>query len=252
MIFQNKKSQPRQDIRFKMQLFYNSDLEEQDKTCTLNREERNHLVKVLRKNIGDVVHFTNGNGLLAKGVIRMISSNSVDIELTESHLKQPPKAQLTMVVAPTKNNDRFEWFLEKATEIGISAIQPVICDQSERRVIKEERFERVIQSALKQSLEVYKPTLLPLKSLREFLSENHTGSLYIAHCEDDQPRVLLDDILVADEDCTVLIGPEGDFSKEEIGLALKAGFKAVSLGQKRLRTETAAVYATVLFNSKNC
>jgi 16S rRNA (uracil1498-N3)-methyltransferase len=234
-----------------MQLFYNSELKEGQTSCTLDREERNHLVKVLRKNIGDIVHFTNGNGLLAKGAIRMISSNSVDIELTESHLKQPPKAQLTMVVAPTKNNDRYEWFLEKATEIGISTIQPVICDQSERRVIKEDRFERVIQSALKQSLEVYKPNLLPLKTLKEFLSENHSGSLYIAHCEDDQPRVFLDDSLVANEDCIILIGPEGDFSKEEIDLALNAGFKAVSLGHKRLRTETAAVYATMLFNSKN-
>lgn len=234
-----------------MQLFYNSELKEGQTSCTLDREERNHLVKVLRKNIGDIVHFTNGNGLLAKGVIRMISSNSVDIELTESHLKESPKAQLTMAVAPTKNNDRYEWFLEKATEIGISAIQPILCDQSERRIIKEDRFERVIQSALKQSLEVYKPRLSPLKSLKEFLSEKHTGSLYIAHCEDDQPRAFLDHLLEADEDCTILIGPEGDFSKEEISLALKAGFKAVSLGHKRLRTETAAVYATVLFNSKN-
>ncbi len=234
-----------------MQLFYNSELKEGQTTCTLDREERNHLVKVLRKNIDDIVHFTNGNGLLAKGVIRMISSNSVEIELVESHLKKPPKAKLTMVVAPTKNNDRYEWFLEKATEIGISEIQPVICNQSERRVIKEDRFERVIQSALKQSLEVYKPTLLPLKTLKDFLNENHSGSLYIAHCEDDQPRVYLDDSLVANEDCIILIGPEGDFSKDEIDQALNAGFKAVSLGHKRLRTETAAVYATVLFNSKN-
>lgn len=234
-----------------MQLFYNDTLKEGQKHCSLEKEERNHLVKVLRKSIGDSIHFTNGKGLLAKGSIQMISNKSIEIELTEFLQKEAPKPQLTMIVAPTKNNDRYEWFLEKATEIGIQRIQPVICDQSERKTIKPERFERILQSALKQSLEVFKPELLPLKTLREVLSEQPSGKCFIAHCEEDQPRVYLNKILEKDKDCTILIGPEGDFSTDEISLALKAGFKAVSLGHKRLRTETAAVYATVLFNSIN-
>lgn len=234
-----------------MQLFFNSDIKEGQQHCTLNREERNHLVKVLRKSIGDSIHFTNGKGLLAKGVIKMITTKSVDVELVESIVKPTPSPQLTMVVAPTKNNDRFEWFLEKATEIGIHAIQPIICEQSERRSIKEDRFERIIQSAIKQSIEIFIPQLLPIKSFKEYIDQQHSGALYIAHCEDGQPRVYLDQILDLNQDCTILIGPEGDFSKREIDMALKAGFKAVSLGHKRLRTETAAVYATVLFNSKN-
>jgi len=222
-----------------MQLFYNSELKEGQTSCTLDREERNHLVKVLRKNIGDIVHFTNGNGLLAKGAIRMISSNSVDIELTESHLKQPPKPQLTMVVAPTKNNDRYEWFLEKATEIGVREITPIITRYSEKKKINFERAERVLISSMKQSYQFYKPKINSIINFSDFLIQNNDFKI-MANLK--TTRLITANDLKSNNIC-LMIGPEGGFSDEEIIEARGNNILEISLGKNRLRSETAAVHS---------
>jgi 16S rRNA (uracil1498-N3)-methyltransferase len=160
--------------------------------------------------------------------------------------------QLHLVVAPTKMNDRYEWFLEKATEIGIQEITPIICDRSERKVINIERFEKIILSAMKQSNELYLPKLNPTISFKEFMKHKNKGLQLIAHCEETDKKTLKS-VLQSNTDVTVLIGPEGDFSEKEIALALEQNYIPVSLGNTRLRTETAAVVAchsVVFFNEK--
>jgi len=158
--------------------------------------------------------------------------------------KQQPKRDynLHLAVAPTKINDRYEWFLEKATEIGIDSITPIICDHSERKVIKPERFERILQSAMKQSLNCYLPKLNDAISFKDFINLDFEGDLFIAHCEETD-RKYLKQQLNPKTDITILIGPEGDFSVKEITEALKNNFIPVTLGETRLRTETAAIVA---------
>ena len=159
---------------------------------------------------------------------------------------------LTMCVAPTKNIDRFEWFLEKATEIGISEVYPMECDHSERRQIKLEREEKVITAAVKQSLKAYHPVLHDLTSVRDIIAMDFEGEKYIAHCDSSfGERPYLGNLVKKGANTLILIGPEGDFSKEEINFALQNGFKAISLGRERLRTETAAVVATTVVATIN-
>jgi 16S rRNA (uracil1498-N3)-methyltransferase len=153
-------------------------------------------------------------------------------------------------VAPTKNNDRFEWFLEKATEIGVNEITPIICERSERKIIKPERMEKVIQSAMKQSLQAYLPKLNKAVTFKEFIDQPREGLLFIAHCDDDE-KMELKRRVAPDKDITILIGPEGDFSRQEIITAYENGFLPVSLGENRLRTETAAIVACTTVNMIN-
>ena len=150
----------------------------------------------------------------------------------------------------TKMNDRFEWFLEKSTEIGIQSITPIICERSERKVIKQERLEKVIQTAMKQSFQFYKPKLNDTKTFSEFIKENQSTQNFIAHCEDSEKQNLLN-LIKPKTDYTILIGPEGDFSVKEIETALKAEYLPISLGETRLRTETAGIVACHTFNIAN-
>ena len=147
-----------------------------------------------------------------------------------------------MAVAPTKMNERYEWFLEKATEIGIQEITPIICEHSERKVIKTERFLKIIESAMKQSLHYYLPKLNEPISFKEFAKKEQNGQKFIAHCEETDKKSLKNELKL-NTDCTILIGPEGDFSVKEIQLALDNQYIPVSLGNTRLRTETAAIVA---------
>ena len=148
-----------------------------------------------------------------------------------------------MAVAPTKNTDRFEWFAEKATEIGVDRIVPLLTDHCERRTLKTDRLEKVVTSAVKQSLKAYHPVVEPLTPLREWVARPFDGVKLIAHCEKDMPRRFIGQLISPGSRVTVLIGPEGDFSPEEIGLARQHGFADISFGRSRLRTETAAVAA---------
>jgi 16S rRNA (uracil1498-N3)-methyltransferase len=196
---------------------------------------------------------TDGAGNLH--TCRIIDDNArrctIAVEHTEAEFERMPY-ELTMAVAPTKNIERFEWFLEKATEVGVSRIVPVECDHSERRTIKYDRELRVITSAVKQSLKAYHPELDDLTPLRKLIAEPFEGQKFIAHCDpNSQERLFLPAIIKKNENILILIGPEGDFSPEEINFALENGFKPISLGTQRLRTETAAVTATVMVATIN-
>ena len=165
---------------------------------------------------------------------------------------EPLAYELVMAVAPTKNIDRYEWFLEKATEVGISEVYPLECDHSERRQIKAEREEKVITAAVKQSLKAYHPTLHDMTRFRDVVTMPFEGQKFIAHCNDNLgEREYLGKLVEKGGRSLILIGPEGDFSEEEITFALNNGFKAISLGKERLRTETAALIATVITSTIN-
>jgi 16S rRNA (uracil1498-N3)-methyltransferase len=157
---------------------------------------------------------------------------------------------LHIAIAPTKNNDRLEWFLEKATEIGIDEITPIVCEHSERKVIKPERLEKILISAMKQSIKAYKPQLNELVRYMDFIKQPFAGEKFIAHCEDHEKSFLKNRYTVG-RDVLILIGPEGDFSPAEIELALQNQFKEISLGNSRLRTETAGVVACHTINLLN-
>lgn len=225
-----------------MQLFYNPDIHEATSSFTFDKEESKHIVKVLRKSVGDVLYITNGLGWMFDAEI--INADIKKCQANISNAKQHPKREykLHLAVAPTKMNDRFEWFLEKATEIGIDTITPILCDHSERKVIKLDRFEKILQSAMKQSLQCYLPTINELTPFNNFVNQDFEGQKYIAHCEDSD-RKLLKNQLKPDQDIVILIGPEGDFSVKEIETALQHNFIPVTLGNTRLRTETAAIAA---------
>ena len=203
-------------------------------------------MRVLRLGVGDSLHITDGRGTLYRAVVVEAHHKHCTIRIVEEHNEWEKRGySLTVAVAPTKNIDRIEWFVEKATECGIDRIIPILCDHSERKVVKGERLEKIAASAMKQSLKAYLPKVEPLTPLREILAEPFEGVKLIAHCEEDMERVFMGDVIHRGESVMVLIGPEGDFSKEEIEAARKAGFQEVTLGDSRLRTETAALAAAM-------
>ncbi|WP_179345144.1 16S rRNA (uracil(1498)-N(3))-methyltransferase [Winogradskyella ursingii] len=225
-----------------MQLFYNANISEKDAFFNFDKDESKHIVKVLRKKVGDQLQITNGKGSLFTAELTSVEIKNCTVSIISSELQPQRNYTLHLAVAPTKMNDRYEWFLEKATEIGITEITPIICDHSERKVVKTERFERIIQSAMKQSLQCYKPNLNTPTTFSEFLSQETTGQKFIAHCEETDKKTLKSQ-LQSNTNCIILIGPEGDFSPYEIELAINQNYMPVTLGETRLRTETAAIAA---------
>lgn len=225
-----------------MQLFYNPNISENDTSFSFDKEESRHIVKVLRKKSGDDLHITNGKGWLFKAELTLADIKHCSVNITSKSLQKKRTFNLHLAVAPTKMNDRYEWFLEKTTEIGIETITPIICDHSERKVIKTERFEKIIQSAMKQSLQCYLPLLNKPISFKAFINQEFTGQKFVAHCEDTDKKSLKSQVK-PNEDYTILIGPEGDFSVKEIEMALQHNYIPVTLGETRLRTETAAIAA---------
>jgi 16S rRNA (uracil1498-N3)-methyltransferase len=215
-----------------MQVFVCDKVE--DNIVFFGKEEAHHL-DVLRLKKGDSIIVTDGNGLLANAVI--IASGSAEIISVISNEER--KYFLHLAVAPTKNIDRYEWFLEKATEIGIDCITPLICGRSERRTINEERLKKVITAAAKQSIKARFPMLNPAVKLMDFIKSPKEIQKMIAYCNTDLP--LIKDIYNAPESLVVLIGPEGDFQGDEIDAAVQNKFTPISLGNYRLRTETAAI-----------
>lgn len=234
-----------------MQLFYAPEISLP--RYTLPEEESKHCVRVLRMTIGDELHLTDGKGNMYRCKVVSDNVKRCEVEVVETWPEYERMSYgLTMCVAPTKNIDRFEWFLEKATEIGISEVYPLECDHSERRQIKLEREEKVITAAVKQSLKAYHPVLHDLTSVRDIIAMDFEGEKYIAHCDSSfGERPYLGNLVKKGANTLILIGPEGDFSKEEINFALQNGFKAISLGRERLRTETAAVVATTVVATIN-
>ena len=225
-----------------MQLFYHPDIHETTQFFSFDKEESRHLIKVLRKNTGNIIAVTNGKSRLFEAEIINADFRKCRLKVNKVSLKTPGSYTLHMAVAPTKMNDRYEWFLEKAVEIGVTEITPVICRYSERRAIKPERFKKIMIAAMKQSFQYQLPGLNEAMAFQDFIDQSNNGRLFIAHCEDSE-RSPLQNNVKAGQQITILIGPEGDFSGDEIRLASEKGFIPVSLGRTRLRTETAAITA---------
>ena len=226
-----------------MQLFYTPNITNTTNQFTFDKTESRHIIKVLRKTEGDTILITNGLGDLFTSEIIVANDKKCLVNITTVETKQKPwNYYLHVAIAPTKLNDRFEWFLEKATEIGIDEITPIICHHSERKILKTDRMEKIIHSAAKQSLKFHYPKLNEPVSFSDFLNTNFNGQLFIAHCEETDKKSLKKE-LKPQQKTTILIGPEGDFSTKEIALSLEHNFIPVSLGESRLRTETAGVVA---------
>ena len=227
-----------------MQLFYNPEITTQTQQFTFDKTESRHIINALRKKEGDTIYITNGLGQLFTSEIINANDKKCLVKIIDCTNKVKPwHYYLHIAIAPTKLNDRFEWFLEKAAEIGIDEITPIICDRSERKVVKTERLEKIIHSAAKQSLKYHFPRLNEPISFKGFLKSEKEGQLFIAHCEESS-KMSLKSVVKPKQKVTVLIGPEGDFSTSEITLALQSNFIPVSLGESRLRTETAGIIAT--------
>lgn len=228
-----------------MWIFYCPDIKSD---MELPQEEAGHCIRVLRLKEGDVIRLADGRGSFHDARITAVTGKRCFVHIVHSE-QQPPlwKGTVHIAVAPTKLMDRNEWFVEKAVEIGVDRITFLDTDHSERDVIKMERIEKIAVSAMKQSQKATLPVLEGMTKFRELLARPFDGDRFIAHC-DEGPRVHLADALVPGHDSMVLIGPEGDFSKAEIDMALKAGFKPVSLGDSRLRTETAALASVLMMN----
>ena len=231
-----------------MEIFYSQDIE--GGTCRLDHDESGHCIKVLRHRCGDEISVIDGRGTLYRCRIISDSHKEVVAQIIDSVQDWGGHPyNLHLAVCPTKNNDRYEWFAEKACEMGFDELSPIIGDHSERRTLKTQRVEKILISASKQSLKAAVPVVNEPVSVKEFITANadSNGLKLIAYCFDDErvPRRSIKDVLVGYEgtDVTVMIGPEGDFSHEEAELALQAGFIPVHLGASRLRTETAAIAA---------
>lgn len=213
-------------------------------------DETRHLTQVLRNKTGDEVHFVDGKGGQYTGIIMEAGKRGARATILHSHIQQDRSYQLHLAVAPTKNINRLEWLLEKATELGVEVITPVRCAHSERTKVRPDRLERILLSAMKQSLQAHLPRLRELQPLEDFLMQDHRGQGFIAWCgAEDLPR--LQHNYRRGEDVTLLIGPEGDFTPEEVRLAKDRGYEPVSLGPNRLRTETAALVACTIVNTMN-
>ena len=239
-----------------MQLFYCKDISPNG-FCTLDAEESRHAVRVLRLRAGDDINVTDGRGNLYQCKIIDVSDRACVVEATANASNQTIKhPDIHLAVAPTKNPARMEWLVEKAVEMGVAEITLLQCDHSERSFLKTDRLEKLAISAMKQSLHTMLPRINPAVKLSDWLTQTFKHSSIqaiklIAHCEADKPRTMLSQALKLGADTVVLIGPEGDFSAEEINLAIDCGFQPVSFGTARLRTETAALYAVAAFNLIN-
>ena len=228
-----------------MHLFYTPDIAHSNE---LPAEEAAHALRVLRLKVGDELTLTDGVGCFYRAEIAVADNKLCLVNVLET-LPQPAlwKGHLHLALAPTKNMDRMEWLAEKATEIGFDELTFLNCRYSERRVIKLERIEKIVVSAVKQSLKARMPQLHELTDFDKFIRQPFSGQKFIAHCYPGE-KPLLKDMLHPEEDALVLIGPEGDFSEEEVALAIENGFQPISLGASRLRTETAALVAVHLMN----
>jgi len=225
-----------------MQLFYTNNVSEG--TAVFNREESGHCIRVLRMRRGDSVHFTDGAGNMYEGIITdddpLVMKVSVT-SVTKDAGKRP--YSLHVAISPLKNDDRLEWFIEKAVELGIDEITPLICIRTEKKRIRKERLGGLMLSAMKQSVKAFLPQLNEPVTFAEFITREHSGKRLIACCDTQLERQSITTAAGHNEDILILIGPEGDFSAEEVKLATDAGFIPVHLGSSRLRTETAGVAA---------
>ena len=223
----------------------------------LPKEEAHHALKVLRLGNGDEIRLMDGKGTFYRATITAATGHRLLYQIDEAEPQEPAwKGHLHLAMAPTKLMDRVEWFAEKATEIGFDELSFLDCQFSERRVVKEERIDKILISAMKQSHKAWKPKLNGMTRFKDFINQDREGDKFICHCYEesdigDGEKPLLFDVLREGVPTTVLIGPEGDFSIEEVRYALQNGYKSVTLGRSRLRTETAALVAVHMMQLRN-
>ncbi|MDX1349214.1 MAG: 16S rRNA (uracil(1498)-N(3))-methyltransferase [Putridiphycobacter sp.] len=210
---------------------------------TLSKQETHHAVKVLRLKIDDQISLMDGMGTFANARIIDLSKNELIFEVIQKEKFSIPIKQLHIAIAPTKTNERFEFFLEKCTEIGITEVTPILTSNSERKKINTDRWQKIILAAAKQSQSPYLPKLNNLQKFSEFMKQKRQGDKFIAHCEEDHDKQHLKDLVSDAKEICILIGPEGDFTQEEINFAKDQQYKPISLGKSRLRTETAGIVA---------
>jgi len=230
-----------------MPCFFQEDLSQN--SFTLSSEETKHIAKSMRLKEGDIIWITDGKGTLAKSSLTNINKDSCVVEVLEqTYFDKASQKQLHLAIAPTKNPDRMEWLVEKAVEIGVSQISFIICDRSERKHVDLNRLNRIAIAALKQSKGTWLPELSSF-SLLQFMKEVNTvmASKFIAYCDDKEKAICISDIKYSYKDAIFLIGPEGDFTPQELLTAKAYGFQNISLGNKILRTETAALFVTCCF-----
>lgn len=226
-----------------MQLFYQPELV--NGIHHLDADESRHAVKVLRLKVGQEINLIDGNGTFYKANITSENHRKCEFEITQKKEESKKAGYRHIAIAPTKNLDRTEWFVEKAVEIGVDRISFILTKNSERKILKTERLVKKAISAMKQSIKASLPIIDEMKSLKEFLKTNDSENKFIAYVDFDNPTELKS---VVAESNLVLIGPEGDFTPDEVELAMKSGFEKVSLGQSRLRTETAGIAAVHILN----
>lgn len=233
-----------------MNVFYTPDIA---RLQELPAEESAHCARVLRMTEGEKIALTDGKGHFYEAELTLVSPKRSLFKVLHTEAPEPLwEGHLHVAMAPTKNMDRVEWFAEKATEIGFDELTFLNCRFSERKVIKTERVEKILISAVKQSLKPVKPILHEMTDFAHFVKQEYKGQKFIAHCYGDMgEKPLLKDVLTRGEDALVMIGPEGDFSRDEVELAIACGFQPISLGRSRLRTETAALVACHLMNIIN-
>lgn len=232
-----------------MQIFYVPNISGAE--VLLDETESKHAIRVLRLQTGDFVKIVDGAGGLFKAEIADANQKKCRLTITESDRNFGKRNfHLHVAIAPTKNNERLEWFLEKAAEIGINEITPLISERSERKTVNPERLEKILVSAMKQSVKAYLPKLNNPQSFKELVKQPFNGKKFIAYIEEKQ-TVHLKNVVGKNDNVLVLIGPEGDFSPSEVQLAIQNGFQPVSLGDSRLRTETAGIVACHIVNLAN-
>lgn len=215
----------------------------QNNVAILNEDESLHCVKVLRHKVGDIIQVIDGNGTRAIGKIEAAHAKQCAVSLSEKEVvKQTRQYKIHIAIAPTKNIERIEWFVEKAVEIGVDEISFIKCKNSERTVIKDDRLKKVAEAAVKQSQQAYIPKLNSLVDYKEFIKKDTSDIKLIAHCEKESKQHLKQ-YITSNKSYTILIGPEGDFTKGEIAIALSTSYIPVALGDTRLRTETAGLFA---------
>lgn len=220
-------------------------------SVVFDADESGHIVRVLRKAAGDEIAITDGRGAIVQARIVTANPKKCEVEILTRHVSDPDPYYIHIAVAPTKNMDRIAWFVEKAVEIGIHEISFPICRHSERSAVKTDKLLAKAISAMKQSLSAYLPKINDATSFRDFINNSPVGGLkYIAHLENELTPELISLATPLSKYC-ILIGPEGDFDASEVKVANEAGFEIVKLGNKRLRTETAALHACSLLNGLN-
>lgn len=239
-----------------MQLFYFKNTDNAG-NALLEDDELAHCTRTLRKQVGDTLHLIDGKGNLFEATLLSFDKKQAQVKIVKNLPSTTARPfQLNLVVAPTKNIERIEWLLEKAIEMGLEAYTSILCDRSERKNIRVDRLEKIALSAVKQSLNIRMPEISELISFAEFVKNAPSGKKLIAHCDSSSERFYLPNVLAElknkeNELITVLIGPEGDFTPREVKMALDAGFEPISLGNMRLRTETAALMASAMFSIRN-